>query len=87
MLTTIGISLYSCLYLKLAKTTVFLVISVSLSTVGEQKGGTGSALKMKEGKGRAVAQIMYTHESRCKNNKIKFKNINCIGPKGIYKST
>jgi hypothetical protein len=51
------------------------------------RGGTGSALKMKEGKGREVAQIMYTLVSRCKYSKIQFKNINCVGPKGIYMST
>jgi hypothetical protein len=33
----------------------------------EQEGGTGSAWKL----GVGVAQIMYTHVSKCKNNKIK----------------
>jgi hypothetical protein len=39
----LGISLYSCLYLTLAKNDVFLVISCFLfNKIGEEEGGTGS---------------------------------------------
>jgi hypothetical protein len=37
--------------------------------IGEQEGGIGSAQRW--GGGGEVAQIMYTHVSKCKNNKIK----------------
>jgi hypothetical protein len=42
----------------------------------EQKGRTGSVQRWREGAGGKqgageVAQIMYTHVSKCKNNKIK----------------
>jgi hypothetical protein len=44
---------------------------------GEQEDGTGSAQRWNWGVGRGdgeeVAQIMYTHVSTCKNDKIKFK--------------
>jgi hypothetical protein len=45
----LGISLYSSLYLKLAKKkcSVFLIISCFLfNNIGEQEGGTGSAQKV-----------------------------------------
>jgi hypothetical protein len=48
----------------------FLIISCFiLNKIREQKGRTGSAWK---GWGE-VAQIMYTHVSKCKNYKIKLK--------------
>jgi hypothetical protein len=34
-------------------------------------GRTGSASRWSGGGGRKVAQIMYTHVSKCKNDKIK----------------
>jgi hypothetical protein len=43
--------------------------------VGEKEGRTGSAWKRGglggEKQGREVAQTMYTHMNKCKNNKIK----------------
>jgi hypothetical protein len=39
------------------------------SKIGEQEGGTGSVRR--RGREREVAQIMYTHVSKCKNGKIK----------------
>jgi hypothetical protein len=36
--------------------------------IGEKEGTTGSAWKLRWGK---LAQIMYTHVTKCKNNKIK----------------
>jgi hypothetical protein len=60
----LGISLYSYLYLKLAK---LLCLSYYLfKKIREQEDGTGSARK-----GEGVAQTMYTHVSKCKNDKIK----------------
>jgi hypothetical protein len=41
----LGNSLYSCLYLKLPKCYVFLIISYVLSSTKQQEGGTGSAWK------------------------------------------
>jgi hypothetical protein len=40
----------------------------SFNKTREQEGGTGSAWKWGGGE---VAQIMYTHVSKCKNNKTK----------------
>jgi hypothetical protein len=37
---------------------------------GEQEGGTVSAQRQEVGGGVEVAQIMYTHVSKCKNEKI-----------------
>jgi hypothetical protein len=66
----LGISLYSYLYLKLAKSYVFLIISMfSLQQIREQEGRTGSAQKWGSGE---VAQTMYTHVS--KTDKIKINN-------------
>jgi hypothetical protein len=67
----LGISLYSYLNLKLAKQYVFLNFSYVFSSnkIGEE-GGTGSAWKL-WGSMREVAQTMYTHVSKCKNDKIK----------------
>jgi hypothetical protein len=61
----LGISLYSYLYLKLAKTLCLLYFL--FNKIGEQGGRTGSAWKQ-GGRGR---QTMYTHVSKCKNNKMK----------------
>jgi hypothetical protein len=67
MVKTRGISLYSYLYLKLAK---MLCVSYYLfNKIGEQEGRTGSAQKW--GVWGEVVQIMYTHVSKCKNDKIK----------------
>jgi hypothetical protein len=71
MESMLGISLYSYLYLTLGKTPYFpfyLVWFFFFKKIGEQEGGTGSAQRLGVGE---VAQIMYTHISKCKNNKIK----------------
>jgi hypothetical protein len=71
----LGISLYSYLYHKLAKAlclSYYLLCFLFNKTV-EQEGRTGSAQKWELGE---VAQTMYTHMSKCKNNKIKFKKKN-----------
>jgi hypothetical protein len=65
--TTLGISLYSYLYLKLAKHHVFLIFfSKKLENKKVEQVLTGS----RESK-REVAQTMYTHVSKCKYYKIK----------------
>jgi hypothetical protein len=46
MEATLGISLYSYLYLKLSKTLFFLLsLCLLYNKIGEQEGGTSSALK------------------------------------------
>jgi hypothetical protein len=48
----LGISLYSCLYLKLAKMPYlsYYLLSFLFNKIREQEGGTGSAWKWGEGK-------------------------------------
>jgi hypothetical protein len=71
MEATLGISLYCYFYLKLAKTLCFsYYLLCFLFNKIEQEGGTGSA--QKRGGVGEVAQIMYTHVSKYKNDKIKF---------------
>jgi hypothetical protein len=41
--------------------------------IGEQESGSGSSWKMLGGKGE-VTQTMYTHVSKCKNDKINNNN-------------
>jgi hypothetical protein len=67
METTQGISLYSYLYLKVAKMSCFLIIFyVFSSTKSENK----RVEQVQPGRCRGgVAQIMYTHVSKCKNDK------------------
>jgi hypothetical protein len=63
-----GISLYSYLYLKLAKGQCFssyYFLCFFLYKIGEQEGRTGS---MGAGWGGGLVQIMYTHVIKCKNN-------------------
>jgi uncharacterized phage-associated protein len=62
------ISLHSYLYTKLAKTLYlsYYLLCLLFDKIREQESGTGSAWK--EG---CVAQTMYTHVSKCKNNKRK----------------
>jgi hypothetical protein len=65
----LGISLYS--YLKIAKKHLCLsyyLLCFPFNKIGEQEGRTGL------GSGEEVAQKMYTHVSKCKNNKIKKEN-------------
>jgi hypothetical protein len=69
MVTTQEISLYSYLYLKLAKMLCFsyYLLCLLFNKTKEQEGGTGSAQKL----GRVEGQIMYTHISQCENYIIK----------------
>jgi hypothetical protein len=79
MEATLGISLYSYLYFKIAK---MLCLSSCLLCflfikIGEQEGGTGSARKQGMGAGGdEVAQTMYAHVSKCKNDKMKERKSN-----------
>jgi hypothetical protein len=50
-----------------------------LNKIGEQVGRTGSTQKQGKGGMEKVAQIMYTHVSKCKNDKIK-KSPSSISP-------
>jgi hypothetical protein len=62
----LGFSLYSYLYLKLAKTPCFsYYLFLLFNKIGEEEDRTRSAWK-----GGDVAPIMYTDVSKCKNNKI-----------------
>jgi hypothetical protein len=54
----------------------FLLSPIFLfNKIGEQEGRTGSAWKWERGE---VAQTMYKHVRKCKNNKIKKKNNSTI---------
>jgi hypothetical protein len=65
----LGISVYSYLYLKLAKTLClsYYRLCFFFSKIREQEEGTGSAWKWGMGK---MAQTMYTHVNKCTNDKI-----------------
>jgi hypothetical protein len=65
-----GISLYSYLYLKLAKMLClsYYLLWFLFNKIGEE-GRKGS--DQKGGGWREVVQTMYTHVSKCKNDKIK----------------
>jgi hypothetical protein len=67
----LGISLYSYLHLKLTKMLClsYYLLGFLFNKIGEQEGRTGSARKW--GEREDVAQTMYTHASKCKNDKIK----------------
>jgi hypothetical protein len=70
----VGISLYSYVYLKLAKMLClsYYLLCFFFNKIGEQESGTGSAQKYEVGQwGGEVAQTMYTHVNKCKNDKIK----------------
>jgi hypothetical protein len=82
----LGMSLYSYVYLKLAKHYVFLIISyvfflTKLEKVEQVMPGVGEA----DGEW-GVAQTMYTHVSKCKNNNkhsqhtIKMPMYPCLSP-------
>jgi hypothetical protein len=62
----LGISLYSYIYHKLTKGCVFLILCFSSTKLENKK-----AEHVLPGNGRGVSQIMYTHVSKCKNDKIK----------------
>jgi hypothetical protein len=67
----LGISLYSYLYLKLAKKIglSYYLLCFLFIKVEEQEGGTGFGQKRVEGE-----QPTYTHVSKCKKGKIKGEN-------------
>jgi hypothetical protein len=69
----LGMSLYSYLYLRLAKMLVFLLSHIfSLQQNWRMRDGTDSAQKWGAGRGGPNVYIdMYTHICKCKNNKIK----------------
>jgi hypothetical protein len=64
------ISLCSYLYPQPSKTICFSYYLTCFCFNKIEEGGTGSAWKRGLG-GREVAQTMYTHVSKCKNNKIR----------------
>jgi hypothetical protein len=68
MEATLGISLYSYLYLKLAKTLYFPYYLFFCFQQRRRTRGQSSFCPEVRGKG---AQIMYTQVSKCKNYKIK----------------
>jgi hypothetical protein len=77
---TLRISLYIYLYLKLTKTLYlsYYLLCFLFNKIGEQEGRTGSALKQGEGEereGGLIAQRMYIHVSKCKNNKKKWREL------------
>jgi hypothetical protein len=66
----LGISLYSYLYFKQVKILrlSYYYFHFLFNKTGEQESGTVSARKWEQ---RDMVQTMYTHVSKCKNNKIK----------------
>jgi hypothetical protein len=76
MEATLGISLYSYFYLKLAKMLWFsyYFFCFLFNKIRKQEGRIGSAQKPECGGGQ-LAQITYTHIGKCKNDKIKFKKL------------
>jgi hypothetical protein len=73
---TQGISLYSYLYPKFAKTknNLSFLLSFMVSSTSQRKEGRASLMGNREGWGKGredLAQIICTHVSKCKNDKIK----------------
>jgi hypothetical protein len=68
METTQGISLFSYLYLNLAKMLClsYYLLYLFFYKIEEQEDGAGSSLRV-EGRGKVV-QIIYTHVCKCKND-------------------
>jgi hypothetical protein len=69
ILTTLGISLYSYFYLKLAKTMFFLLSLMFFSSTKSENKRAEQVLP-ERGWGK-VAPLTYRHVSKCKNDKIK----------------
>jgi hypothetical protein len=69
-----GISLYSYLYVQLAKTPwlSYYHLCFLFNKIEKQEGRIGSVWKWL---GRRVAPTMYTHVSKCKKDKIKFLKV------------
>jgi hypothetical protein len=57
----LGISLYTCLYLKLAKNAIFFLLSLMFSLQQNQRTRGLAQFFLEAGRGRAT-QTMYTHE-------------------------
>jgi hypothetical protein len=72
MVTTPGISLYSSIYLKLAKMPCLLIISYIFSSTKLDIRGQNRFCLVWSG-GVKVPQTMYTHVSKSKNHKVKKK--------------
>jgi hypothetical protein len=67
----LGISLYSYLYLKLAKTPCFSFIFFLQQN---QRTREWNRFSLETGGvGQEMAQIMHTHVSKCKNDEIRLK--------------
>jgi hypothetical protein len=81
MKAMLGISLYSYLYLKLAKPLCLSYYRLCFFfNIIREEGRTGSARKQGEGRmNREVAQTMYTYISKCKNDKIKERKKKKLG--------
>jgi hypothetical protein len=71
----LGISLYRYLYLKRVKILCvsYYLLCFLFNKIREQEGRTG--FSWKPGGGR-VAQTMYTHVTKCKNDEIKERKTN-----------
>jgi hypothetical protein len=67
----LGISLYSYLYLKLAKTLYLFIISYILSSTKSENKRVEKVLPGSGSIGVGRSGTMYTHVSKCKNDKIK----------------
>jgi hypothetical protein len=69
MEAALGISVYSYLYLKLAKMLCLFhyLLSFLFNKIEGKEGGAGSAWKRRG----EVARTMYTHVSKCKSYKLK----------------
>jgi hypothetical protein len=69
----LGISLYSYLYLKLAKTLClsYYLLCFLFNKIGEEEGRTGSAWKQGGGTQHHDNNTMYTYVSKCKKEKRK----------------
>jgi hypothetical protein len=75
MEATLGISLYSCVYPKLAKMICFSYYLLCFLFNKITEGvGTSSAWKWLEGGREGGTKTMYTHVNKCKNDKIKGEN-------------
>jgi hypothetical protein len=72
MEATQRISLYSYLHLKLAKTLLYLLSYKFFLQQNQRTRGWNRYSLTYWGREEKVAQIMYTHVSKCKNDQIKF---------------
>jgi hypothetical protein len=84
---TLGIYLYSYLFLKLAKMLAFLIISYVFSSTKSENKRAEQVLPGREAGGSV--QIMYTQVNKCKNDKkvsMNLKNVKKINTH-IYTQT